>query len=341
MSESLRVKSPGDLVAAVPHVLGFEPQESLVVLLTGPGSPLMRVDLPPEPAQAELLVQSMLSALKQFRKPDQLMFLLAYSDDIAQAGEVLNRVADGLREASLTVSGTLLVRGQEWLDPTTGRLGVVAEETRSLFAAQGVFAGRPAPLPSRESIAEAFRGDTDRVAALLPDAMSRFSALDRKGRVEEAAWVGTTLDTFVHERRYPNDADAARLLAALQESSIFANVALNSSREDARELADLWTNITSRSPATVRGPAAEIAALTSYLEGNGAKAYIALDLVDDPSDISSHLNSMLEKGVSPQQWDIAKRVMMTDRQRAAVNWRSPASHRPPPPPPRGMPGIDR
>jgi hypothetical protein len=42
----LVVQSPDELLAAVPHALGFKPEESIILVPFGPGLPITRVDLP-------------------------------------------------------------------------------------------------------------------------------------------------------------------------------------------------------------------------------------------------------------------------------------------------------
>ena len=42
----LVVQSPDELLAAVPHVLGFKPEESIVLVHFRHGLPITRVDLP-------------------------------------------------------------------------------------------------------------------------------------------------------------------------------------------------------------------------------------------------------------------------------------------------------
>src|SRR5690606_12304529 len=135
-------------------------------------------------------------------------------------------------------------------------------------------------------LADDFKGDPAGVQEQLPEAEARFAALDRRGRIAEIGWVGSMLDTFMHERRYPNDADTARILASLQEPRLFNTLVLASSTDTAREVTDFWVNLTSRAPGQVRSSPAELAALSSYLEGNGAKAFIALEQVVEPSDLS-------------------------------------------------------
>lgn len=342
--QELRVKSPGDLVAAVPHVLGFEPENSLVLVIAGSGAPTARVDLP-TPDLAGEAAGALLPVLKRYRRPDCPVFLVAFTADTASGGESLNLMADRLRAEGHDFAATILVRGEEWLDTASGRSGVVAQSTKTLFAAQTVFAGRAAPAPSRQALADDFKGDPAGVQEQLPEAEARFAALDRRGRIAEIGWVGSMLDTFMHERRYPNDADTARILAALQEPRLFNTLVLASSTDTAREVTDFWVNLTSRAPGQVRSSPAELAALSSYLEGNGAKAFIALEQVVEPSDLSPVLNAALEGPVSPREWEKTRAANLVEAQRSAMN-QDPSSlprSTPPPPAPRspGIPGRNR
>ncbi|MCV2488116.1 DUF4192 domain-containing protein, partial [Geodermatophilus sp. YIM 151500] len=55
----VRLREPGDLAAALPHLLGFQPRESVVAVgLTGPTTDrvglTVRVDIPPPAAAREL-----------------------------------------------------------------------------------------------------------------------------------------------------------------------------------------------------------------------------------------------------------------------------------------------
>ena len=45
MNDVMRVRSPGELVAAIPHVLGFVPEDSVVCVPLG-GGPVARLDHP-------------------------------------------------------------------------------------------------------------------------------------------------------------------------------------------------------------------------------------------------------------------------------------------------------
>lgn len=93
--EVLTASRPRDLLAAVPHLLGFQPVESLVVLCLGPDGrrlgPTMRLDLPPDGTRKPIVaaVHTMEPALARVRA--SRVFVLLYSDrDLA--GEVLDAV---------------------------------------------------------------------------------------------------------------------------------------------------------------------------------------------------------------------------------------------------------
>lgn len=50
---NLSVRSPEELVVAIPHLLGFNPTESLVLVPLAPELPVVRVDLPTSARERE------------------------------------------------------------------------------------------------------------------------------------------------------------------------------------------------------------------------------------------------------------------------------------------------
>ena len=55
---AVNIKGVDELAAVVPHLLGYQPTESLVVVPLRPGPPVARVDLPAPPTSVTLSVSS-------------------------------------------------------------------------------------------------------------------------------------------------------------------------------------------------------------------------------------------------------------------------------------------
>ena len=101
----LKVSTPGDLLGLIPYLLGFPPQESLVLLLIGEGQVRLtaRLDLPPpdvSATRAAPLVVQQLSDLADRTAADALV-LLAYSSRPEPARQLLELLAVALEPLGL------------------------------------------------------------------------------------------------------------------------------------------------------------------------------------------------------------------------------------------------
>lgn len=64
---TLSVRSPDELIAVIPHLLGFKPEESLVFLPMSSELPTARVDLPTTPPDREVVWDSIRDAYSRHR----------------------------------------------------------------------------------------------------------------------------------------------------------------------------------------------------------------------------------------------------------------------------------
>lgn len=63
---TLSISSPDELVAAIPHLLGFKPQESIVFLPMGSELPVARVDLPTTARDRDVVWRSISDAYGRY-----------------------------------------------------------------------------------------------------------------------------------------------------------------------------------------------------------------------------------------------------------------------------------
>jgi len=105
-TRTLRAKNPGDLLAMVPYLLGFHPEDSVVLLTLGEGPDRFhaRVDLPSDVSEIPDVV-SMLSGVVERHQIERVV-VVTYSDDQCVSLEV----SGALREA-LEAGGRLCGRG--------------------------------------------------------------------------------------------------------------------------------------------------------------------------------------------------------------------------------------
>ena len=88
----LRAKSPTDLLALVPSLLGFHPEESVVVLTVGEAlTPFhARVDLPTDPVGVEQLADHLADVARRNRS--SRVAVVVYSDDAGLAEALVARL---------------------------------------------------------------------------------------------------------------------------------------------------------------------------------------------------------------------------------------------------------
>jgi hypothetical protein len=154
----MHLRSPLELLTAIPYILGFQPTDSLVAvaLTAGRVGLTCRTDLPGD-GETRRVLDTLLPPLAR-EAPDQVIFV-AYTDSPADAADALNVLAAALREAGIGIHDRLVVTAGRWrsLDCTTpgccppegtplddGGTAAVAAE----FVGHGI-----APLPDRAALA--------------------------------------------------------------------------------------------------------------------------------------------------------------------------------------------
>ncbi len=107
------VKTPHDLLAAVPFLIGYHPSDSLVLISVKNDSleMAMRVDFPINPPEGTYHLLT--SHLKRDRAEAALV--IAYEPSDNHSGEqVLKEMADAIAESQIPVRELMLVRSNRW-----------------------------------------------------------------------------------------------------------------------------------------------------------------------------------------------------------------------------------
>ncbi|HZV25833.1 MAG TPA: DUF4192 domain-containing protein, partial [Acidothermaceae bacterium] len=175
----VKLRSPADIIDAVPYLVGFEPHKSLVVLsLRGPRSRLgltARVDLP-GPRSATACARNFVGYLKRDGAARAIIVLYPPSDGIAYPSvkPLADALIKQLTRARIEVSEVLCVCDGRWWSmqctdaeccPPSGTL--IARATTSELAVAMTVEGRVV-LGSREELAHML----DPVGGLVADAMA-------------------------------------------------------------------------------------------------------------------------------------------------------------------------
>ena len=85
---TLSIQNPDELVAVIPHLLGFKPEESIVFLPMGSDLPVARVDLPTTPREREGVWRSIRDAYGRYSQPGSSLAIVCLTADRAMATDV-------------------------------------------------------------------------------------------------------------------------------------------------------------------------------------------------------------------------------------------------------------
>ena len=324
---SVRAGSPAALLAIVPHLLGFVPEASLVVIGTAPPRDRIKVTLrydlpdPPEEALAADIAahaagvigsQQMTAAVAVGYGPEPLVTPLADAlrDAFSLAGTDLReflRVQEGRYWSYLCGDERCCPAAGVPFDAGTHPASVaLARDEAPVLADRAAVAARIAPLrgSTEESMRQATRRAERHVAQLLGKVRksARIGAARHMIAAEGLAAVGRMIAGYRRGDATATDYEVAWVTVALRDLRVRddAWARMDPAHRDAHRR--LWTDVVRRAqPGHVAAPAS-LLAFVAWQCGDGALANVALDraLADDPSySMATLLRQVISAGAPP------------------------------------------
>lgn len=307
----LRMHHPGEVAELIPYLVGFTPDESLVVIVTRTGrvEVTARVDLDDiqQPGATEDLLDRIWA-----RFPDADAFLVAYTDDHTAGWNTLHRADAHLSE--MADRQTMLIDADTWELPD-GETGTINPDGQ--IATQAADYGLKLR-PNRADLQAAFASapDTDqlatRVGAVLDTLprprdteaiLSLTAGLISRSLPDEPARV-----TDPPQAHVPLD-DAIKLAVLTQNPSAQSLAVLSITRDNAPEHLALWRDVVNQVPAFGAEAPLYLAGMAAWVSGDGASAVVALDRCVDlnhgeqPTGQVRLLSQLIDQVVPPTAWD--------------------------------------
>ena len=303
MTTTLTLRSPEDLLAAAPVVLGFVPTDSAVMFtFDGPSCFHARVDLPRAGDVVDEWVETLL-APSVHHEVGRVLFLL-YTDDPVPAERVARRLVRAFGAAGIEVIDALRADGRRWFPLLRSRRsvppsGVPYDVSAHLFAAESVLSGR---------VTHRSRADLEATIAPDPAATARVAAAVRGPARPPpgAGWLPETVARHVAVGSVPDDGEAAQLLTRLVDIPVRDSALGLLRRATAEAHAGFWGGLVRRAPEDLVAPAAAVLGFAAWVAGNGALAWCAVDrcLAADPDyRIAHYLAQVLTQAVPPSMWE--------------------------------------
>lgn len=320
--DTFTARTPVDLLALVPIVIGFHPEDSVVVLTFGEprrtagppqGSFQARMDLPVNEHEQRAVAATIRRVLDQ--NAVTTAALVVYSDDAGAALGFADLLVPDLLDDGVTVVDVLRADGERYYsvaDP--GDPGTPYDLDVHPMTAAGVLQGRVVH-ENRQALADTLIGTDEEDRIAVADAADQFVAglLDAGRHADlltdvfaaEARWVLDTLARLCAERVHPSAAVAGRLLVLLSFDSVREVAWSPLRRSNADAHADVLRSLVRRAPEELLPGAAGLLALAAWLAGHGALSWCALErcLAADPDDtVAQHVAALLEGAVPPTVW---------------------------------------
>ncbi|KRB75888.1 hypothetical protein ASE01_12595 [Nocardioides sp. Root190] len=308
------VRSIEDFLAISPVLLGFWPEESIVMMTFGADRPFhARIDLPPLEVHDVELLATLASALAEpaGRHGARAVVLLYHSEDRAAAESAHEALAPALRREGVAVLLALVADRETYAD---------LEDPDSVSQPYDV-EGHPFVLDAIVSGRLTHRSRSELVASLDPDPVrvARIAgALDATGLADggvptgarairaHGEWVEGTVRKAIFSGAAPDDATLARLLWVLQAPQVRDAAWSLISREAAGAHIRLWRAAVRGAPDDLVAEAAALLGWAAWQEGDGALAWVAVErcLAADPEHGLAHdLGLLLQHAVPPEEWE--------------------------------------
>ena len=295
----------------VPVVLGFVPDNSVVLLTFGGPRPIhARVDLPSpddgdDLAAREAILDALLEPARRYRVK-QVAFVV-YADDAPSATSMADVLSAAFGDAGFEVLEALRVSGDRWFPllpgwPEATRQGVPFDLSTHPFTVRSVFEGRVTHL-SRGALAASLAPQPELVERV--DLLSRRLGFPLPAR-SAVAWVRALVGRHADLGTRPEDAEVARLLVSMRDPVVrdAAWGLLDRSRATAH--VEFWTDVVRRTPPSLLAAPATLLGYAAWLAGHGALAWCALDLVRPVAPgyrLAGYLAAALEHAVAPSVWE--------------------------------------
>jgi hypothetical protein len=325
----VRAGSPAALLRLVPHLLGFMPEASLIVIGVAPPRDRIRVTLrydlpdPPEPDLVAEIAAHALGVLSAQRLTAAVA--VGYGPE-ALVTPVARELREAARQAAIDVGEFLRVQdgrywsyvcGNEKCCPAAGvpfdaaaadpaEAEALAAVGDRVLAGRAAVAARVAPLGgiARESMRQATRRAEQHIAQLLARVRrsGRLGAARQMIAAEGLAAVGAMIARYRDGGRFTSDDEIARITVALRDLRVRDDAWARMDPSHSAAHQRLWTDVVRRAqPGYVPAPAA-LLAFVAWQSGDGALANVALDrvLADDPRySMALLLRQVITAGAPP------------------------------------------
>src|SRR4051794_21906587 len=332
----IKLSDPADMAAAIPHLVGFQPEESLVVVsLRRPRKRIgltMRFDLPPESCDAELAEQV---ALRLVGDKAAFALLACCTDATSLHGAhpragLIDRIERELDKRDVPMLDALLIRDGRWWSYRCEDAGCCPPDGKEIPAATDIAAAHAllgrGVLPSRSALREQMK-PVEFVSRRAMEQAIDVTAITvaKRMQIEKADVVRDETVSLVRKlmKRYVDptvatvtDEEAARVIVGIVDVHARDRILAQGLDHDLEVVQRLFIDLCRRAIPPDDAPTCTLLAGFAYADGNGGLANVALEraLQSDPHySLANLLRDALYHQVPPslmrKAWRDAEREL--------------------------------
>lgn len=310
----LRITGIAEALGVIPHLLGFHPTESLVVLvmLEGKVQVTARIDLAPmdDPAACGDLLDRLWA-----RYPGAGAWFVAYTSEESLAWRVLSTCAAATH--STRDYRLVHVDGARWWADSPQTAPGRHDPTCTRLAAEATVLGLPAR-ESREALAATLDGPADdEVEALVEVAAQQEQALAGWSRRRRRSEVRRLLGRFA-DGALLSDECCARLALLVQDPVVRDEALLSITRADAERHVSGWTQVVRRSLLPLQAFPLGLLGVAAWVAGNGALQMICLERairLAPNCGLVRVLSDVNDLVLPPETWDELRPELVAESRR--------------------------
>lgn len=285
----LRANTPGDLVATVPVIMGFHPDNS-VVMLCFPTDPSKRpfharIDLPSSDQEWTQMTESLLGPTLQ-HSIDRVAFVAFTPNEVD-----LDPTVRVFRQCGINVIDAITTDGNNW-SSATGVSGQVDPDAYK-----------------KEREGRTIHGSREDLRKMLEPAPSERTAF----AITEPARATWTLAQRAHHmiarlissQSSPTNDEVAFLIGAAAVPGLRSAMLAAVTRENVEDAIPVFVELTRRTIRRRRGDAACMLSFVAWLSGHGALAWVAHDVAEGHGTrlgLLTLVGVALESAIDPATW---------------------------------------
>jgi hypothetical protein len=306
-------RTPVDLIAMAPHLLGFHPQDSIVLMTFGPpgASFHARVDLPVQLDVQGEVTELLVGAVLCNHLDTAAVLLFSTDQEAARSqGELLVVALTG---AGVSVVDVIRVEPERYFAALeSDDDGTPYDISGHRLTAQRVFEGQVVQA-SREALADTLIGTDEMDADAVRRAAERFGDRStdaspdavRRGARAEALWIQGRIRRHLRGPRLLTVDEAGRMLALCQVQMLRDVAWAEMTRSNADAHVEFWRDLVRRAPTGLLPPAAALLGFAAWLSGDGALAWCAVERcaeVDPDYSMAHMVAEALTHALPPSSW---------------------------------------